>query len=167
MHIFTYDPASEESLRDFNERLGTFCEERLVLNIESRTFGKRLVVTITEVDDVPTMPGTPLVTATVRQLTPDTGVEEYVNSVIEKIEEMNPSEPNDDEGETVPFSTQIVERSDKSGYGYVIVVCMLGIYTGEEDDENDGDDEEEPIQGPGGDHYVVEPERVEAGQDVD
>lgn len=164
MQIFTYDPSSDESLRDFNERFATFCEERLVLNIESRVFGRQLVITVTEVDDMPTMPGTPLITATVRQLKPDTDIEEYINTIIEKIEEMNPEEPSDDEGETIPFSTQILECSDKPGHGYALVLCMIGVYTGEDDEGDDGDDEASPETPDGS--YVVEPERIEAGQDV-
>jgi hypothetical protein len=139
MRVFVFDAKSKEQLRDFNDRIGDFCEQCPCVAVTSKLVSGLLVLTLLEAEDIPTAQGNlPVVIPTVRPLNIE-ALEDRANLLIEHV-----SKPDKDpEDAPIPMDFQMLEREDKPGTGWLVLVACVGIT--DADDGGAGDEDEEPF----------------------
>ena len=149
MQPLVYNPKTKrESLQDFNARLQEFCAEVPVVSVNASTIGSALILSLLTADDAG-HPGQATVTVVVRKVDSEAvDLEEHLIAMIEHAEELGTEEaPNE------PVGLITVERKDKPGEGWAVLLCVngeVGPPDGEEltpDDEVKTEIEKEPAVG--------------------
>lgn len=123
MEVFTFSPHSTESLADFNSRIADFClesEENPVVGVVSSLAGRTLVVSLSQMEDLPFVPPMAvLVVATMVEPTDAGGMENKLTEVLETIKAMNT-----DDTPRIPVEVRM--HTDNDGYGYALILINVG-----------------------------------------
>jgi hypothetical protein len=135
MRAFVFDP-KEEQIKEFNDRIGAFCEEVPCVAVTSKIVNNLLVLVLLGAEDMPMPQAFPVVVPTVRSLSAYLeDLEGKLNGLIAQVAGAS-SDPDVDA--PLPLDLQLVERADKPGHGWVVLVSCMGIT--ESDEEGPADE---------------------------
>lgn len=137
MQPLVYNPKTKrESLQDFNARLQEYCAEVPVVSASASTVGSALILSLLTADDAG-HPGQATLTVIVRKIDSEAvDLEESLTSMIEHAEKAATDEvPND------PVGMLTVERKDKPGEGWAVLLCVNGEVGPPEEGELEPDDQ--------------------------
>lgn len=141
MRVFVFD-AKKEQLRAFNDRIGDFCEQCPCVAVTSKLVCGLPTLVLLEAEDIPIVQGNlPVVVPTVRPLDTE-ALEERANLLIEHVSAAGTSDPDD---APIPMDFQVLERADKPGTGWVVLVACVGITDADAEDGGAGGEDDEPF----------------------